>query len=78
MCVYVWERAPLNKGGKECRHGVRAHVCVEQKNVRPHFEIELNYITAISLAWERSVFQHRVIFVIIKLVCYSTLQKRVG
>ena len=58
--------------------GVRVRVCVEQKNVRPvkYLEIQLNYITAISLARERSVLQPRVIFVIIKLVCYSRLQKR--
>ena len=58
--------------------GVRTCSCVEQKNVRPvkYLEIQLNYITAISLARERSVLQTRVKFVIIKLVCYSRLQKR--
>ena len=68
----------LNKGGKECGRGVRARVCVEQNNVRPfkYLKTQLNYITAISLARERSVLQPRVIFVIIKLVCYSRLQKR--
>ena len=76
MCACV--SLCLNKGGKECGRGVRAHVCVEQKNVRPvkYLEIQLNYITAISLARERSILQPRVIFVIIKLVCYSRLQKR--
>ena len=67
----------LNKGkGMWAR---RACTCVyNQKNVRPvkYLEIQLNYITAISLAQERSVLQPRVIFVIIKLVCYSRLQKR--
>ena len=55
---------------------MRAHV--EQKNVRPakFLEMQLNYITVISLARERSILQPRVIFVIIKLVCYSRLQKR--
>ena len=49
-----------------------------QMNVHPvkYLEIQLNYITVISLAQERSVLQPRVIFVIIKLVCYSRLQKR--
>ena len=36
----------------------RACVCVEQKNVRPvkYLEIQLNYITAISLAREKGYF----------------------
>ena len=78
LCVSVHARVSLclNKGGKECGRGVRACVCVEQKNVHPvkYLEIQLNYITAISLARERSVLQPRVMFVIIKLVCYSRLQ----
>ena len=82
VCVCVSVRTHvslcLNKGGKECGHGVR--VCIEQNNVRPikYLEIQQNYITAISLARERSVLQPRVIFVINKLVCYSRLQKRCG
>ena len=75
MCARV--SLCLNKRGKECGCSVRARVCVEQKNVRPvkYLEIQLNYITALSLARERSVLQPRVIFVIIKLGC-SRLQKR--
>ena len=67
----------LNKGGKECGRCVRARVCVEQNNVScKYLEIQLNYMTAISLTRERSVLQPRVIFVIIKLVCYSRQPKR--
>ena len=74
VCVCVSMRAPVSL----CLGGRGAHVYVEQMNVHPvnHLEIQLNYITAISLARERSVLQPRVIFVIIKLVCYSRLQKR--
>ena len=62
--------------GKECGRGVRAHVCMyNQTNVRPvmYLETQLNDITAISLARERSLLQFRVIFV---LVCYSRQPKR--
>ena len=48
--------------------------CVyNQTNVRPikYLETQLNYITAISLARERSVLQLRVV-----LVCYSRQLKR--
>ena len=56
---------------------MRARV-YNKKNVHPvnYLEIKLNYITAISIAQERSVLQKEVIFVIIRLVCYSRLQKR--
>ena len=76
MCARARVSLCLNKGEKECGRGVR--VCVEQNNVLPdkYLEIQLNYITAISLARERSILQPRVIFVIIKLVCYSRLQKK--
>ena len=71
VCTHV----PLSEQGER---NVGAACAYNQKNVRPvkYLEIQLNYITAISLARERSVLQPRVIFVIIKLVCYSRLQKR--
>ena len=86
-CVSVRARScvPLSKQrGKECGRGVRGRgvsgrVCVyNQTNVRPvkYLETQLNDITAISLAWERSVLQLFLIFVIIKLVCYSKQLKR--
>ena len=44
-----------NKGGKECGRGMHAHVCVEQKNVRPVKYLEiLNYITEILYYITRS------------------------
>ena len=54
-------------------------LCVEQKNVRPlkYLQIQLNYITAISLARERSVIQLRVIFVMVS-VSVSVLFKTTG
>ena len=59
VCVSTHGRVSLylNKGGKEWERGMCARLCGEQKNVRPvkHLEIQLNYITAISLARERSV-----------------------
>ena len=87
VCMSVRARArvctcvPLSEQrGKECGRGVRARMCMyNQTNVRPfkYLETQLNDITAISLARERSVLQlTRVIFVIIKLVCYSRQQKR--
>ena len=64
----------LNKGRKECGHGVHARVCVEQKNVRhvKYLEIQLNYITAISLARERSVLQLTVVFVMVSVLFKTT------
>ena len=65
----------LNKGernvGAVCLHA-RVY---NQTNVRPvkYLETQLNDITAISLARERSVLQLRVIFV---LVCYSRQLQR--
>ena len=42
----------------------------------PSLKIQLNYTATISLTRERSVLQLSVIFVIIKFVSYSKLQKR--
>ena len=49
----------VNKGGVECGAAMRVCSCVEQKNVHPvkYLEIQLYYITAISLTRERSVLQ---------------------
>ena len=78
-CALVCARVSLclNKG--KGMWAPRACACVyNQNNVHPvkYLEIQLNYITVISLAQERSVLQTRVICVIIKFVCYSRLQKR--
>ena len=78
MRARVCTRVPLSEQMWKRMWAQRTCVCVEQQNVRPvkYLEIQINYITAISLARERSVLQPRVISVIIRLVCYSRLQKR--
>ena len=78
-CVHACARVflCLNKG--KGMWAQRACACVYYQNIVcpvKYLEIQLNYITAISLAQERNVLQPRVICVIIKLVCYSRLQKR--
>ena len=71
-CALVCARVSLclNKGGRDV-----GAVCVyNQTNVRPvkYLEIQLNYITAISLARERSVLQLRVIFVMVSVLFKTT------
>ena len=77
-CALVCARVSLclNKGernvGAVC---VRACVCVyNQTNVRPvkYLETQLNDITAISLARERSILQLRVIFVMVSVLFKTT------
>ena len=75
VCALVCSHACpfVRTRGKECGRGMRA--CVyNQTNVRPvkYLEIQLNYITAISLAQERSVLQPRVIFVIVSVLFKTT------
>ena len=73
----VCTRVPLSEQrGKECGRGVRAcvracaRVCVYNK--RMYLEIQLNYISVISLTRERSVLQLRVIFVMVSVLFKTT------
>ena len=69
-CVHLC----LNKGWKGCGRGVRAHVCITKRIYCPfkYLETQLNDITAISLARERSVLQLRVIFVMVSVLFKTT------
>ena len=75
-CALVCARVSLclNKGERNVG-AVCVRACVyNQTNVRPvkYLEIQLNYITAISLARERSVLQLRVIFVMVSVLFKTT------
>ena len=76
MRARVCTCVPLSEQrGKECGRGVRACTCVyNQTNVRPvkYLETQLNDITVISLARERSVLQLRVIFVMVSVLFKTT------
>ena len=74
-CMLVCARVSLclNKGERNVGACMRA--CVyNQTNVRPvkYLETQLNDITAISLARERSVLQLRVIFVMVSVLFKTT------
>ena len=67
VCPFVWTKGK----GMLVNAGVCARTCVyNQTNVRPfkYLETQLNDITAISLARERSVLQLRVIFVMVSVL----------
>ena len=75
MCTRV--SLCLNKGERNVG-AVCVRVCVyNQTNVRPfkYLETQLNDITAISLARERSVLQLRVIFVMVSVLPLPTTEE---
>ena len=81
VCVSVRARArvctrvPLSEQGERNVGAACVRACVyNQTNVRPvkYLETQLNDITAISLARERSVLQLRVIFVMVSVLFKTT------